>query len=56
MLPTPPPPMSPTGGPDTRWELALSDGYRVTAPLSDAIRAMAAHLDASPITHNPGDR
>jgi hypothetical protein len=52
VLPTP----TPLIGPDTPWELALSDGFRVTAPLAQAIRQMLAHLDTLPITHNPSDR
>ena len=56
VLPTPSPPTGPVGDADTPWELTLSDGFRVTAPLADAIRQVVAHLDAMPIAHDPGDQ
>lgn len=46
--------MRPGADPDTPWELVISDGFRVTAPLAAAIRQAVAHLDAIPIAHDPG--
>jgi hypothetical protein len=53
VLPTPSPLTGPAGAPDTLWELTLSDGFRVAAPLAEAIREMVVHLDALPSTHHP---
>lgn len=53
VLPTPIPLTDPAVGPDTPWELVLSDGFRITAPLAEAIREMVAHIDALPSTHHP---